>query len=327
MPEGPEVKRNTDFLNRQLSGKQIEQIKILSGRYTKAKGPFVGYEKMLKKMLIISEVLCKGKFIYFKFQDGSSLWSTLGMSAAWQKKETKHSRVYIKTTYGNEVYFNDLVERFDSGVIGSGNTPISIGDGTGVGIGDIVTIASGTRQIDLNSQNLGLNGLTSIDAAAGTAGLNETTASVDLLGSDGTGVDALDLLARMAKLLDDQNVPEEGRWVVAPPSFYEELSRSGSKLLSVDFNAGQGSIRNGLVTSGKLRGFSMYKSNNVAATTTATGKIMAGHISAICTAQTITSTEVIRDPDSFGDICRGLHVFGVKVLRPEALVGAFYTVD
>ena len=27
----------------------------------------------------------------------------------------------------NEVYFNDLVERFDSGVIGSGNTPISIG--------------------------------------------------------------------------------------------------------------------------------------------------------------------------------------------------------
>jgi len=108
MPEGPEVKRNTDFLNRQLSGKQIEEIKILSGRYTKEKGPFVGYEKMLEKMLIISEVLCKGKFIYFKFQDGSSLWSTLGMSAAWQKKETKHSRVYIKTNYGNEVFFNDI---------------------------------------------------------------------------------------------------------------------------------------------------------------------------------------------------------------------------
>ena len=83
----------------------------------------------------------------------------------------------------------------------------------------------------------------------------ETTASVDLLGSDGTGVDALDLMARMARLLDDQNVPEEGRWFVAPPSFYEELSQSGSKLLSVDFNAGQGSIRNGLVSTGTLRGF------------------------------------------------------------------------
>ena len=148
-------------------------------------------------------------------------------------------------------------------------------------------------------------------------------------GAGGIGLDVtdpLDLLARMAKLLDEQNVPEEGRWIVAPPSFYEQLSQSGSKLLSVDFNAGQGSIRNGLVTSGKLRGFSMYKSNNIAAPTNADGKLLAGHMSAICTAQTITSTEVIRDPDSFGDICRGLHVFGAKVLRDEALVAAFYNV-
>jgi len=165
------------------------------------------------------------------------------------------------------------------------------------------------------------------DAAAGTGGVAETTASVDLLGSDDTGVDALDLMARMAKLLDEQNIPEEGRWFVAPPSFYEELSQSGSKLLSVDFNAGQGSIRNGLVSSGKLRGFSMYKSNNIAATSTATGKCLAGHISSTATAQTIISTEVLRDPSSFGDIVRGLHVYGAKVLRDEALVSAFYTVD
>ena len=165
------------------------------------------------------------------------------------------------------------------------------------------------------------------DAAAGTGGVAETTASVDLLGSDGTGVDALDLMARMAKLLDEQNIPEEGRWFVAPPSFYEELSQSGSKLLSVDFNAGQGSIRNGLVSAGKLRGFSMYKSNNIAATSTATGKCLAGHISSTATAQTIISTEVLRDPSSFGDIVRGLHVYGAKVLRDEALVSAFYTVD
>jgi hypothetical protein len=148
-------------------------------------------------------------------------------------------------------------------------------------------------------------------------------------GSGAVGLDVtdpLDLLARMARLLDAQNVPEEGRWFVAGPDFYEELSQSGSKLLSVDFNAGQGSIRNGLVTSGKLRGFSMYKSNNIAAPSNADGKCLAGHMSAISTAQTITSTEVIRDPDSFGDICRGLHVFGVKVLRDEALVGAFYNV-
>ena len=130
--------------------------------------------------------------------------------------------------------------------------------------------------------------------------------AIDLTGSDGTGTDPLDVMSFMAKLLDEQSIPEEGRWFVAPPSFYNELAQSGSKLLSVDFNAGQGSIRNGLVSSGKLRGFDMYKSNNVAAASTATGKIMAGHISSTATAQTIISTEVLRDPSSFGDIVLSL---------------------
>ena len=105
------------------------------------------------------------------------------------------------------------------------------------------------------------------------------------------------------------------------------LGQASSKLLSVDFNAGQGSIRNGLVSSGKLRGFDMYKSNNIAATSNATGKCLAGHISSTATANTILSTEVLRDPSSFGDIVRGLHVYGAKVLRPEALVSAFYGID
>ena len=168
------------------------------------------------------------------------------------------------------------------------------------------------------------------DASAATQTMGQHQGgsnAIDLTGSDGTGTDPLDVMSFMAKLLDEQSVPEEGRWFVAPPSFYNELAQSGSKLLSVDFNAGQGSIRNGLVSSGKLRGFDMYKSNNVAAASTATGKILAGHISSTATAQTIISTEVLRDPSSFGDIVRGLHVYGAKVLRPEALVSAFYTVD
>jgi hypothetical protein len=165
------------------------------------------------------------------------------------------------------------------------------------------------------------------DAAAGSAGVGETTASVDL--GVASEVDPLDLMARMARLLDDESVPEENRWFVAGPDFYEELSQSGSKLLSVDFNAGQGSIRNGLVSSGKLRGFDMYKSNNMGNgdLTTADGQCLGGHISSTATANTILSTEVIRDPSSFGDIVRGLHVYGAKVLRPEALVKAYYTID
>ena len=162
-------------------------------------------------------------------------------------------------------------------------------------------------------------------ATALGANVYDGAGSVDI-GQD-SETDPLNLMARMARLLDEQNVPEEGRWFVAGPDFYEQLGQSTSKLLSVDFNAGQGSIRNGLVSSGKLRGFDMYKSNNIEATSNATGKVLAGHMSSTATAQTIISTEVLRDPSSFGDIVRGLHVYGSKVLRPEAIVGGFYLID
>ena len=161
------------------------------------------------------------------------------------------------------------------------------------------------------------------DLAAGTF---DGTGNLDI-GYDSGEHDPIDVLSHMARLLDEQNVPEEGRWFLANPEFYEQLVKSSSKLISVDFNAGQGSIRNGLVSSGKLRGFDMYKTNNIAATSNAAGKCIAGHMSAVCTAQTIINTEVIRDPSSFGDIVRGLHVYGAKVLRPEALVSCFYGID
>ena len=161
------------------------------------------------------------------------------------------------------------------------------------------------------------------DLAAGTY---DGTGNLDI-GFAASEHDPLDVLSRMARLLDEQSIPEEGRWFLAGPDFYEVLASTSSKLLSVDYNAGQGSIRNGLVSSGKLRGFNMYKTNNIASTTNAAGKCIAGHMSACATAQTITSTEVIRDPDSFGDIVRGLHVYGAKVLRDDALVSAFYGID
>ena len=186
--------------------------------------------------------------------------------------------------------------------------------------GVIATMFAG---VSASSPNHILGSDSATDLAAGTF---DGTGNLDIgFGTDEH--DPLDIMAYMARLLDEQDIPEEGRWFLAPPSFYEQLGQSSSKLMSVDFNAGQGSIRNGLVSSGKLRGFDMYKSNNVATPSNAAGKILGGHMSSTATAQTITSTEVLRDPDSFGDICRGLHVYGAKVLRPEAMVSAFYGID
>ena len=188
---------------------------------------------------------------------------------------------------------------------------------------DAGVIAKIIAGVSASAPNHILGSDSATDLAAGTF---DGTGNLDI-GSGSSEHDPLDVMAHMARLLDEQNIPEEGRWFLAPPSFYEQLSQASSKLMSVDFNSGQGGIRNGLVSSGKLRGFDMYKSNNIAAPSNAAGKIIAGHMSSTATAQTITSTEVLRDPDSFGDICRGLHVYGAKVLRPDALVSAFYGID
>ena len=188
---------------------------------------------------------------------------------------------------------------------------------------DAGVIAKMIAGVSASSPNHILGSDNATDLAAGTF---DGTGNLDI-GFGTNEHDPLDLMAYMARLLDEQDVPEEGRWFLAPPSFYEQLGQSSSKLMSVDFNAGQGSIRNGLVSTGKLRGFDMYKSNNIATPSNAAGQVVCGHISSTATAQTITSTEVLRDPDSFGDICRGLHVYGAQVLRPEAMVSAFYGID
>ena len=176
----------------------------------------------------------------------------------------------------------------------------------------------------------GASGSIETDSNLGTAGT-----PVTVTGSD-AGDDVVNLMALMARKLDEQDVPEENRWFVAPPRVYENLYKAGAKIVEVQVTGDNVSpLRNGLVTNQKIMGFTLYKSNalrqSADATTTTdmvsvsgvgTGEnvVLAGHISACATANSIAKTEVIRDPDSFADVVRGLHVYGRKVLRPESLV-------
>ena len=99
--------------------------------------------------------------------------------------------------------------------------------------------------------------------------------------------------------------------------------------MSSDFNQGDGGVRNGLVASGQIRGFSLYKSSNVPAVTgtNSTGQCLGGHMSSTATAQSILNIETLRDTNSFGDIVRGLHVYGRQVLRDDAIIKAVYAID
>ena len=168
-----------------------------------------------------------------------------------------------------------------------------------------------------------------------TTGMGTTSVPIDI--GFGTGeVDPLNQMSLAAKELDEANAPEDGRWFVAAPEWYNQLANTSSKLLSVDFNAGQGSIRNGLVASGLLRGFQMYKSNNLptndlsgatpAGSATAPEALF-GHISGTSAASSMNKVETVRDTGTFSDIVRGLMVWGRKVLRPEITGKIIYTID
>ena len=176
----------------------------------------------------------------------------------------------------------------------------------------------------------GASGSVETDSNLGTSGTPHTMA-----GSD-AGDEAVQIIALMARHLDQADVPEENRWFVAPPRFYETLYKAGAKIAEANITGdAQSPMRNGMLTAQKVMGFTLYKSNALrqsadATTTTdmvslsgvATGEnvILAGHMSSTATANSIAKTEVIRDPDSFADVVRGLHVYGRKVIRPEGLV-------
>jgi hypothetical protein len=148
-----------------------------------------------------------------------------------------------------------------------------------------------------------------------------------------TTVSPLTVLARMARKMDQANVESRGRWVVLDPVFVEMLKDEDSRMLNGDF--GGAGLQNGLVLN-NIHGFRVYVSNSLPAKGTGAGTsgttaqddnygvIVAGQDDAVASAEQINKVENYRDPDSFADIVRGMHLYGRKILRPEALLTARY---
>ena len=217
--------------------------------------------------------------------------------------EERHSHVNFEALATSSGAFA-LKRKFDANILQS------MSDGAGIAGADDASLSGG---------------LTTTNTALGTA-----SAPINVETNDA----GINLMLLMARVLDDQSVPEENRWFVAPPIFYEKMFQAGNKIAEVQVTGDASSnLRNGLATPGTLAGFRCYKStalNSTAGTDQVTlsgvatdaseNVILAGHISSTSTASHIAKTEVVRSTESFSDVVRGLHVFGRKVLRPEALV-------
>jgi len=215
--------------------------------------------------------------------------------------------------------------------------------------GALITSVSGTAQHptagEINGEFLKTNQLDATDMgqlgsadAASTAYAtgDSIPLAVRLPGAtslSATTVSPLTVVARMARQMDTANIDSRGRWLVVDPVFMEMLKDEDSRLLNADF--GGAGLQNGLVMN-NLHGFAVHVSNNLPAKGTGAGTsgalaqdanygvILAGQQEAVATAEQINKVENYRDPDSFADIVRGMHLYGRKILRPQGLVSAIY---
>ena len=126
---------------------------------------------------------------------------------------------------------------------------------------------------------------------------------------------AVDGVADLMVKLDEANVPKAGRYVIVPP-WYHGLLVQSDILAPVDASGSSETLRNGLV--GRLFGFDVLVSNNVPVITGDDYAVQAGVPGAIAFAEQIVKVEAYRPDDSFSDALKGLHVYGAKVIRPDA---------
>lgn len=136
-------------------------------------------------------------------------------------------------------------------------------------------------------------------------------------------VDAAFLLLRELRMkLNKANVPTEGRYVVISPEF-EALILGDNRFIDSSRYGSSTPIMNGEI--GRAIGFRILVSNNLPEGTAATSPavsnfVVAGHSMAISFAEQIAKVEAYRPNNSFSDAVKGLHLYGAKVVRPEALV-------
>jgi hypothetical protein len=133
-----------------------------------------------------------------------------------------------------------------------------------------------------------------------------------------------DLLVRLGQVLDEQNIPETGRWVVVPAWFAAKIKMSELRDASLTGDT-TSILRNGRL--GVVDRFTIYVSNllptGVAAGLAANeSAIYAGTSHALTFASQINKVETMRSEHTFGQILRGLQVFGWAVLDGKALAQA-----
>lgn len=174
---------------------------------------------------------------------------------------------------------------------------------------DAQVLTSLSSTTDLNSSNYGVTaGAISGSINLGTGGLPRTVVSTDVVR----------FILDCGQVLDEQNIPETGRWMVVPAWMNTLIKDSDLKNASL---AGDGTsiLRNGRL--GMIDRFTLYLSNNLPDVGGSAGEtpIFFGTNAALTFAAQLTKSETLRSERTFGTLLRGLEVHGYKVVNGVAM--------
>lgn len=147
-----------------------------------------------------------------------------------------------------------------------------------------------------------------------------TTGAPLTVTKDGAGstTPVVDLIVDLGTVLDEANVPESDRFLVIPARMAGLIKKSELKDASLTGD-GTTPIRNGRL--GMIDRFTLYVSHNLNVSSGKTS-LIAGHKMGFTFASQMTEMETLRAESTFGNIVRGLQVYGYQVVKPEALAQA-----
>ncbi len=153
---------------------------------------------------------------------------------------------------------------------------------------------------------------TTMDAAVLGANTIGTTGTPRVPTKD----DAYEYLVDLGTMLDESNTPIEGRFVIVPAWFHGLLLKD-DRFVNAGSMRSDRRLANGAV--GEAAGFDILKSNNVPNDAGTKFKIIAGHAVATSYVEQILDLHTFKPEKRFGDAVKGLHVYGAKVVEPNAL--------
>jgi hypothetical protein len=230
----------------------------------------------------------KGKYFNLALDDVMEIQQDIDQLSVWAEDAAEQ----MKITVDNDVLNTGLVNNTDIAAANVGNTAGAISGSVRLGTDGAPTFIGKTGQ-----------------SAETGADVSNDMAVVDYIVNCGT-------------VLDEQNIPETGRWMVIPAWMAGLIKKSDLKDASLSGD-GTSILRNGRL--GMIDRFTLYVSNILVPPGgySTAYPVLFGTKAAFSFASQFTKLETLRSERSFSNLLRGLQVYGYKVVNGVAIGNGF----